>query len=128
MRALAKLRHGHALARDLNGPPPGWKRPPPLYPWQRVILGIVAAEPGLTSREVGERYAPTLTPTERPHAALHELWILEGRNLVQRHRHTWSPALLAAIELARAAPENALVATWCSFDAPGSNSHRQRDV
>jgi len=72
-------------------------------PWQRVILRIVAAEPVLTTREIGERYAPTLRPTERPLAALHELRMLEGRNLVQRHRHTWSPALLAAVELARAA-------------------------
>jgi len=103
MKAPAKLRCSRALACDLNGAPPGWKRPPPLYPWQRVILRIIAAEPGLTTREVGERYAPTLRPTERPHAALHELRILEGRNLVQRHRHTWSPALLAAVELARAA-------------------------
>jgi len=26
------------------------------------------------------------------------------------------------------ASANALLATWCSFDAPGPNSHRQRDV
>lgn len=103
MKAPAELRRSRTLARDLNGPPSGWKRPPPLYPWQRVILRIVAGEPGLTTREIGERYAPTLRPTERPRAALHELRILEGRNLLQRHRHTWSLALLAAVELARAA-------------------------
>jgi hypothetical protein len=26
------------------------------------------------------------------------------------------------------APANALVATWCSSDAPGSNRHRQRNA
>jgi Bacterial dnaA protein helix-turn-helix len=77
-----------------------WRAPATLYPWQRVILRLVIATPGMTTREIGDRYYPRGTPSERASAALHELRILDRAHLVQHGRGRWSPGLLAA-ELVR---------------------------
>jgi hypothetical protein len=83
-------------------PPRNWHRPPPLYPWQRVILRLVIAAPGATAQEIGDRYYPRGSPYLRGQVATHELRILERACLVQRHRHSWSPALMASEVLRRA--------------------------
>jgi hypothetical protein len=81
--------------------PIGWKPPPLLKPWERAILQVVIARPGLTSQEVGDRYFPFGRKEIRERAAHHELRRLERNNLVQRHLRTWSPSLMAAEVLAR---------------------------
>lgn len=85
-----------------RGGPFGWHPPPLLQPWERCVLGLVIAQPGITTRQVGDRYYPSGNRTARDLVALHELRILARKNLVQYHRGCWSPGLLAAEMLRRA--------------------------
>ena len=72
---------------------------PRLYPWQRIILRLVTKTPGLTTREIGDRYYPSDRGSARVQVALHELNLLARAGLVQRARDRWSPSLLADITL-----------------------------
>jgi hypothetical protein len=81
--------------------PRSWRPPPVLYRWQRVILRLVIAAPGATTEAIGDGYYPRGGPSARAQVALHELRILAARNLVQRDRGRWSPALLASETLRR---------------------------
>jgi hypothetical protein len=85
-----------------RGAPPGWKPPPLLYSWQRIILRLVITRPGISAQTIGDAYCPTLSPFEREAAAYHELVQLSRANLVQGHRNRWSPSLMAAEVLERA--------------------------
>ena len=87
---------GHAI-------PWGWKPPPVLYPWQRVILRLVVHHPGASTQELGDRYAPFGNKSTRALSAHYELVILARANLVQRHGDRWFPALMAPVILAQAA-------------------------